>query len=167
MENKISHQLVDLNEDYIFTNEKKGFASNISTDDIYLFLLYLDSLVFEMKSLLEIIEKFFKEIMLICYKENKLIKIGKILELQHGKLPWIEKLRKTRNHFTHNGCPYFAIDRSNNSMDFLIMKKNIHVFQKEGDFIRSSEIKDTYKNLFKYIISVIDETEILLNTLKK
>lgn len=126
-------------------NEFPGYAINDSVK--FEFIIVFDSLLFELNSVCELINKFIK--MIYQSTEDKVHKhikndrfLNYILIQEDHDDEWLKPLVDIRNHFIHQSSPYFAIDISTSKYDILIMKENIKVFNDHKRFIPLSEIKE-------------------------
>jgi hypothetical protein len=134
------------NSDHIFTTKKEGYAFDIDENLKFNLLIDLDSLLFELNSVCELMTNLFFE--LYTHAGTKLDKkkvgliIKKVIEGSGKSSSWFIDLGTHRNFFMHEGAPYFAVDVSNDQgkFDLLIMKENIKNFDDQSKFIKLSEI---------------------------
>ncbi len=134
-------------EKYIFTKEKNNeFAFTLRGDYQYLqyeILSDIDSLMFELNSVLELIGKFFKKIYLLIklnsFDTKKII--IEIIKQTSMDNDWYTLLKKIRNEFIHESAPYIAVDCTNKKLELLIMKENIKSFEDKKKFIKLKEIQ--------------------------
>ena len=112
----------------------------------YSLLADLDSLLFELNAVCELMTTFFEQLYVHAGKAMPKSTAGSsiryVLE-QAGEDPWwFVQLDTHRNFFMHEGAPYAAIDTSKapNDYDLLIMKKNLKSFDDPNEFVRLSEI---------------------------
>ena len=134
-------------EEHEFTAEKEGYAFSIDDNLKYQLLIDIDSLLFELNSLCELMTQFFEKLHLLAGvgmpKKNAGLSIKSVLDLAKQDSSWFVNLDKHRNFFMHNGAPYLAVDISPsiNGVDVLVMKENLRAFDDHGKFIRLSEIE--------------------------
>jgi hypothetical protein len=129
-------------------------------------LLAIDSFLFEFRAYLDLLARFAHGVLVALGKgpsQTESLSSGKVVELtsKNGKLKphafllyisdkvsmspdWYEFLSAHRNFFTHGGAPYCAIEdlmERPPKFDLIIMKANIHDFQKAdpSDYFRVSE----------------------------
>lgn len=159
----LQEEIYDRTKDYedsnVFTSKEKGRAIKIDTIIIYDFLLYVDSVVFEMKSLVELIIKYFDKIDLLCNKEEKQIQIDTLQQLKSVYFEWHKELSLLHNHFAHNATPYLAVNISEDKKDIIIKKENIKAFDEKGESIEISKIEKIYSDLYIVIRTIFFEVE--------
>lgn len=123
------------------TLSHEGYAFKLDDNLKFSFLLDLDSLLFELNSVCELMTRFF-ELSYSCAGRALPAKsvgcaVKGVLEAAGQDTQWFRDLDSHRNFFNHNGAPYFAVDLSNPAIyDLLIMKKNLRTFEDETAFLR-------------------------------
>ncbi len=140
---------------HIFIIDKNGYAfpdpSNSKYNCInnlkYKLIADIDSFLFELNSLCELMMKLFERLYEHAEKnlpeKNAGLSIKAILEEAGGNSNWFTFLDDHRNTFIHEATPYLAIDISeSDNYDLLIMKENIKRFVDPEIFIRLSELND-------------------------
>lgn len=155
-EKKIYREIDGYSEDHVFTNEKKGYATKIPPKITYAFLFHLDALLFEMNSACELFKIFIYEFHTVSGNtlsgEKSTGKhISEILQKAGHDDSWFKRLDGIRNYFTHEGCPYFAVDITTEKYDILIMRNNLYDFNEEKDYYRLSELKEIYDHFKNYL----------------
>jgi hypothetical protein len=130
---------------YVSTPSHQGYAFKLKDDLKFSFLLDLDSLLFELNSVCELMVRFF-ELSYSCAGQrlsakSASLEVKRVLKAARKDTQWFRNLDTHRNFFLHNGAPYFAVDLTNSAVhDLLIMKKNLHVFDDESKFMRLTTI---------------------------
>lgn len=133
-------------ESNVFTRTKKGCALHINNDLKYNIICDLDSLLFEINSVCELIKKLFETLYSHAskpIKKNKLgLEIKSIFENADHNPNWYRDLVEYRNFFIHEATPYIAIDITNGpgNYDLLIMRENLTLFEDPKNFITLSEL---------------------------
>lgn len=131
-----------------FTTRKEGYAFKIDDDLKYQLLIDIDSLLFELNSLCELMTQFFENLHSLAGaqipKENVGPSIKAVLDAANQDSSWFITLDNHRNFFMHRGAPYIAVDVSPtlNGADVLVMKENLKSFADKEKFIRLSEIEE-------------------------
>ncbi len=175
---RINAEVIDLfevaenhEESNIFTKTTEGYALRTDNDLKYNLICDIDSLLFELNSVCELMTKLFESLYShagkALKKEDVGLKIKSIIESAKQNSSWFRALDEHRNFFIHNGAPYVAIDISNGpgSYELLIMRENLKSFEDNEKFIRLSDlnkivqgfinskpiIQDNLINLFKTI----------------
>ena len=127
------------------TSSHEGYAFDLDDDLKFNFLLDLDSLLFELNSICELMMCFFE--LLYAHAGRPLpaaapgLAIRNVLEAAGQNTQWFRDLDSHRNFFSHNGAPYFAVDLSDPpGYDLLIMKNNLRTFEDETAFLRLSAL---------------------------
>jgi len=141
--------------EHVFQTKKDGYAFRVTEDLTYHILIDIDSLLFELNSCCELINKFFQA--LYNHSGNNITdqQVGpRIREIvtQAGQNPsWFIKLDSHRNFLIHEGAPYIAVDLSNgpNNYDLLIMKENIYEFVDKDKFFSLSELNDIVQGFLR------------------
>lgn len=134
-------------EEHEFTAKKEGYAFSIDDNLKYQLLIDIDSLLFELNSLCELMAQFFENLHSLAGvgmpKKNAGLSIKSVLDSAKQDSSWFVNLDDHRNFFMHNGAPYMAVDISPNmnGVDVLVMKENLRDFADTGKFIRLSEIE--------------------------
>ena len=134
------------NSKHIFTPKNEGYVFEIDENLKFNLLIDLDSLLFELNSVCELMTNLFFE--LYTHAGNKIDKkkvgrlIKKVIEGSGKPSDWFIDLDTHRNFFMHEAAPYFAVDvtKGQGKFDLLIMKENIKNFDDRSKFIKLSEI---------------------------
>jgi hypothetical protein len=132
--------------DYVFTVKKEGYAFDINENLKFNLLIDLDSLLFELNSVCELMTNLFFELYTHAGKQIDKKKVGpiikKLIEGSGKSSDWFIDLDTHRNFFMHEGAPYFAVDisKDQSKFDLLIMKENIKSFDDQSKFIKLSKI---------------------------
>jgi len=134
-----------------FSEKCEGVAFAIDDNLKYQLLIDIDSLLFELNSLCEMMRQFFEQLHALAGtsmpKENPGLSIKSVLDKANQDSSWFVALDNHRNFFLHNGAPYVAVDISPSlkGVDILIMKENIKSFGDESKFLRLSDINTIVK----------------------
>jgi hypothetical protein len=134
-----------------FSENCEGVAFAIDNDLKYQLLIDIDSLLFELNSLCELMGQFFERLHALAGtsipKKNPGLSIKSVLDKANQDSSWFVALDNHRNFFLHNGAPYVAVDISPslNGFDVLITKENIKSFGDESKFLRWSDIDKIVK----------------------
>jgi hypothetical protein len=132
--------------EHVFSKTHEGVAFTVDDDLKYRLLIDIDSLLFELNSLCELMGQFFEQLHILAGtsmpKKNFGLSINAVLDNAKQDSSWFVSLDNHRNFFLHNGAPYVAVDisRSLQDTDVLIMKENIKSFDDESKFLRLSDI---------------------------
>lgn len=135
-------------ESHVFTKTTKGYALRIDNDLKYRIICDIDSLLFEINSVCELMTKLFESLYSHAGKPLEKKKVGlnikSIIENAKQNPSWFVNLTEHRNFFIHEGAPYIAIDISNGSGNYelLIMKENLKSFENKATFITLSELNE-------------------------
>jgi hypothetical protein len=138
-------------EEHIFTQHKEGYVFDIDEKLKFNLLVDIDSLLFELNSVCELMASLFLELYTHIGKNIKKQRVGiiikKIIEGAGESSDWFIELDKQRNFFMHEGAPYFAVDISegHGKYDLLIMRENIKFFNDQSKFIKLSDINSIVK----------------------
>lgn len=139
---------VDQHKPYhVSTNEYEGTALDIDNDLKYQLLIDIDSLLFELNSVCDLMKDFFQEFHAIAGKhvpgKNVGLALKSLLDQAEQDSSWFISLDEHRNFFIHNGSPYIAVELSESGefVDLLIMKENLKSFQDSSKYLRWSDIK--------------------------
>jgi len=133
-------------EKHVSTLHAEGYAFDIDDNLKYNLLIDIDSLLFELNSVCELMTSLFYELYANIGRQIKKKDVGKIIkgviESTGNSGTWFQKLVSQRNFFIHEAAPYFAIDitKGAGSYDLLIMRENIKSFVDQSKFIKMSEI---------------------------
>ncbi len=151
--NRINKEVYDVykaveihNSDHIFTLKKEGYAFDIDENLKFNLLIDLDSLLFELNSVCELMTNLIFELYTHAGKNIDKKKVGfiikKVIEESGESSDWFINLDTHRNFFMHEGAPYIAADVTNgpDNYDLLIIKENIMNFDDLSKFIKLSEI---------------------------
>jgi len=134
------------NSEHIFTDQIEGYAFDVEENLKFNLLIDIDSLLFELNSVCELMTNLFFILYTHAGKTIEKKKVGliikKIIDASGKSSKWFIDLDNHRNFFMHEAAPYFAIDISNGpgKFDLLIMKENIKVFDDHSKVIKLSEI---------------------------
>jgi len=129
-----------------FSAQREGYAFDIDENLKFNLLIDIDSLLFELNSVCELMTNLFYELYNHAGKTIEKKKVGliikKIIEGYRKSSVWFTDLDSHRNFFMHEGAPYFAVDvsKGHGKYDLLIMKENIKIFNDHSKFIKLSEI---------------------------
>lgn len=151
-------------ESNVFTRIKGGYALRINNDLKYNIICDLDSLLFEINSVCELITKFFESLYSHAgksIKKNTLgLKIRSIIENANQNPRWFSDLVEHRNFFIHEAAPYIAVDITNGpgNYELLIMRENLTLSEDPEKFITLSELNEIVRGF-------IDATPIIQNDL--
>lgn len=132
--------------EHIFAEQREGHAFDIQENLKFNLLIDIDSLLFELNSVCELMTSLFFVLYTHIGKTIKKKEVGiiikKIIEGAGKSSGWFIELDNHRNFFMHEGAPYFAVDVSEGpgKYDLLIMKENIKFFDDHSKFIKLSEI---------------------------
>ncbi len=128
------------------TPKTEGVALRVADNLKYSLLADLDSLLFELNAVCELMTTLFEKLHVHAKKQMPKKTAGAsirhVLE-QAGEDPsWFVQLDTHRNFFMHEGTPYVAIDTSNapTNYDLLIMKQNLKSFDDPNKFMRLSDM---------------------------
>ena len=130
----------------IFTAKMEGYVIDINENLKFKIFIDIDSLLFELNSVCELITKLFsmlyRHVGIKLDKKNVGIIIKELIEKSGKSSDWFIDLDTHRNFFMHEGAPYFAIDvtKDKDKFDLLIMKENIKNFDDQSKYIKLSEI---------------------------
>lgn len=133
-------------KEHVFTEKQEGYAFNIEENLKFNLLLDIDSLLFELNSVCELMRSLFQvlyaSIGINITKEEAGLKIKEVIEKAGETSNWFIALDNHRNFFMHHAAPYFAIDVSEGpgKYDLLIMRENIKYFNNPKKFVALSEI---------------------------
>jgi len=131
---------------HVFTPQQAGAAVRVDDALIYDLLVDIDSLLFELNAIAELMKALFTAVYshagkpLLPGQAGKAIQ--KVLADANKDSSWFRKLNDTRNLFAHNATPYLAIDISNDPWDLIIMKKNLFIFSNPTEFLLLKEINE-------------------------
>lgn len=147
-----------------FSEGNEGFALPLDNDLKYNLITDIDSLLFELNSVCELMEKLFD--LLYSHagqgqhtkKGTAGLKIKSVIENSEQDPGWFRALDDHRNFFIHEGAPYFVIDITGGpeNYDMLIMKENIKEFKDESKYIKLSELNEMVQG-FEAAIPAIQE----------
>ena len=149
-------------EEHICTESKEGFVFTIEEDLKFNLLIDIDSLLFELNSVCELIMRLFFELYTHIGKNIKNKELGllikRIIEDAGQSSDWFKKLDTQRNLFMHLAAPYFAVDISEGpgNFDLLIMNENVKLFDDYSKFIKLSDINSIVKG-FSVAKTIIQE----------
>ena len=128
------------------TPTHEGYAFDLDDDLKFNFLLDLDSLLFELNSVCDLITHLFELLYSHAGRPLPTMPAGRairsVLAAAGHDTDWFRDLDTHRNFFSHNGAPYFAVDLSGPAgYDLLIMKKNLRTFEDKTAFLRLSALE--------------------------
>lgn len=141
------YSIAEKHEDrYVFTKNKNGYGLRVDNDLKYSLLCDIDSLLFEIQSVCELMTKLFKS--LYAHTDQVIddkkigLKIKSIIDGTGQDSSWFSELAGHRNLFIHEAAPYIAIDISGGSghYELLIMKENLKSFEDNDKFVTMSEL---------------------------
>ena len=133
-------------KEHVFTLQKEGDVFNLDDNLKFNLLIDIDSLLFELNSVCELMTSLIFVLYEYIGKPIKKKEVGltikKIIEEAGNSSDWFQELDKQRNFFMHEAAPYFAVDISKGpgKYDLLIMRENIKFFDDHSKFIKLSEI---------------------------
>ena len=136
----------DHNSEHVFTAQREGYVFDIEKNLTFNLLIDINSLLFELNSVCELMTNLFFEIYTHAGKNIEKKKVGLIIRklLEDNRIPsgWFVELDNHRNFFMHKGAPYLAVDvsKGHGKYDLLIMKENINTFDDHSKFIKLSEV---------------------------
>jgi hypothetical protein len=147
-------------KEHVFTESKEGYAFSISENLKFNLLIDIDSLLFELNSVCELMTSLFfvlyTHIGKSIKKKETGIEIKRVIENAGRSPDWFIELDNHRNFFMHTAAPFFAVDVSQGTgkYDLLIMKENIKFFNDPSKFIALSEINSIVNgfSIAKHII---------------
>ncbi len=133
-------------EEHIFTEEREGYVFDIDERLKFNLLVDIDSLLFELNSICELMASLFYELYTGIGNKIKKKEVGlrikNIIEGTGKSSNWFIELDNQRNFFMHEAAPYLAVDISEGpgNYDLLIMRENIKIFNDPSKFLRLSKI---------------------------
>lgn len=132
-----------------FTAAYNAYVFDLPADFLCELLIDLDALLFEVNSCCELMSLLFEGLYKHAGRELPHKSVGltirQVLETAGQDPAWFQSLNRHRNFFIHNGAPYFAVDLSKadeGNYDLLIMKRNLHSFDDEDEFVPFSKLKE-------------------------
>ncbi|MDQ0170586.1 hypothetical protein [Paenibacillus tundrae] len=158
---EIENYLIDVKEEYIFTQKNDGFALRIN-DDLKLDLLIdIDAFLFEVNSCCELLGQYMYELYTALGIPLSRDKIGKTqAEILRGKgidTSWFRKLDDSRNFFIHHAAPYIAIDVTDyESKNLIIMKDNLKTFTDPKKYMTLATLVEIREG-FRKSLSIFQE----------
>lgn len=157
--NKLFQATKNHKDEHVFKEGKDGvaFPNKGIEKDIYLLIIDIDSLLFELKATCDLIEKLFIRLYNHAGKKLHKKKGGKLikddLEREGEDASWLADLNNLRVLFIHKTTPYLAIDISSaDKYDILIMKENLTSFSDNKKFIKLSKIDIILQGFHKSMI---------------
>ena len=138
-----------------YWNGHEGRALLLDDDLIYNLIIDLDSLMFELKSCLELMRQFLLQIYQVSNSKISHKQINnefKNIVLKDGmNATWYDDLEKHRTFFIHLGAPYIAIDLTNEEKyyDLIIMKENLKKFDNRKKFLLLSDLNKIVNGFLK------------------
>ena len=159
------------NDEHESTNNVEGVSLRVNRDLIYNLLINIDSLLFELNSVCDLIARLFENlhnhIDTPMPQQNAGLSIREVLQQADNDASWFNLLDRYRNFFIHEGAPYIAVDITNeeNNYDLLLMKSNLTNFDDETQFLRLSAVNSVVQGflqskpiLQQYLINKIQST---------
>lgn len=145
---------------YVFTLSHEGCALPVDNDLKYCLLADIDTLVFELNSVCELMTKLFEELHQHAGKPIKKGKTGiaikRVIEDAGQDARWFQRLDLHRNFFIHEGAPYLAVDISHEPerYELLVTKENLRTFNDPEKFVTLSELATIVRGFTgaKYIL---------------
>jgi hypothetical protein len=144
--NKVYKATKTHGKEHVFTLQKEGYVFDIDDNLKFNLLLDIDSLLFELNSVCELMTSLFYVLYTNIGRQIKKKDVGitikGIIEAAGNSSEWFQELDSQRNFFMHEAAPYFAVDISKGpgKYDLLIMRENIKFFDDHSKFIKMSEI---------------------------
>ncbi len=132
-----------------FTAADNAYVFDLPADFTYELLIDVDAILFEVNSCCELMNLFFESLYKHAGKKLPRKPIGstirQVLEAAGQDPAWFRSLKLYRNFFIHEEAPYFAVDLSKaheGTYDLLIMKRNLHSFDDEKEFVKFSKLTE-------------------------
>jgi hypothetical protein len=156
-------------ERHVFTKTKKGYAFRVNNNLKYNIICDIDSLLFEINSVCELMTKLFESLYSHAGKpiEKKKVglKIKSIIENAKQNTSWFVNLTGHRNFFIHEAAPYIAIDISGGTGNYelLIMKENLKNFKNKDKFLKLSELNEIVQGFINAKPIIQDDLVSLFN----
>ncbi len=154
---------------HVYQNDVEGYAFKIDNDLKYNLLIDIDSILFELNSVCDLMSSLFEKLYLFSGKSICKKKVGLELKKLFNKggfnSDWFQKLDNHRNFFVHEGAPYLAVDitKGFGEYDLIIMKKNLTKFDDPDEFLKLSDLNQIVSGFVK-AITIIQEK--LITTIK-
>jgi hypothetical protein len=134
------------NKEGDYWNGHEGHALLLDDELKYNLIIDLDSLIFELKSCLELMRQFLMEIYKLTNRKTSRKQINNefknIILLNDMHATWYDDLEKHRIFFIHKGAPSIAIDLTNEGeyYDLIIMKENLKKFDNRRKYLLLSDL---------------------------
>lgn len=138
-----------------YWNGHQGRALVLDDELIYNLIFDLDSLMFELKSCLELMRQFLLQIYDVSNSKISHKQINNefknIILRDDINATWYDDLEKHRRFFIHQGVPYIAIDLTNEGInyDLIIMKENLKKFDNRKKFLLLSDLNKIVNGFLK------------------
>ena len=129
-----------------YWNEHQGRALLIDDELKYNLIIDLDSLIFEIKSCLELMRQFLMGIYKLTNSKVSHKQINNefknIILQDNMNATWYDDLEKHRIFFIHKGAPYIAIDltKEDEYYNLIIMKENLKKFDNKKKYLLLSDL---------------------------
>ena len=129
-----------------YWNEHQGRALLIDDELKYNLIIDLDSLIFEIKSCLELMRQFLMGIYKLTNSKVSHKQINNefknIILQDNMNATWYDDLEKHRIFFIHKGAPYIVIDltKEDEYYNFIIMKENLKKFDNKKKYLLLSDL---------------------------
>ncbi len=143
----------DKEDDY--WNEHQGRALLLDDELKYNLIIDLDSLIFELKSCLDLMRQFLMEIYKLTNSKISHKQINNefknIVLKDDLNATWYDDLEKHRTFFIHLGAPYIAIDLTNEEKyyDLIIMKESLKKFDNRKKLLLLSDLNKIVNGFLK------------------
>ena len=134
--------------EYEYTSHSQGKPFGMPDDWKTNILIDIDSLLFELNSVCELMETFLEKMSHHAgkpvKKEEAGLEIRKIIEKAKQDSDWLEVLEAHRNFFAHPAAPYIAVDitKGPGKYDLVIMKETLKSFHDVNAFFKLSALDD-------------------------
>lgn len=163
-------ETVSYKPEHMFTETDEGCAFRVRNTNIYQLLIDIDSILFEINSLNELIKDLFISLYKLAGKEitrdDAKDIISKITQDSGFCTKWYSQLDSHRNFVTHKGAPYIAIDITTSRQEILIMKENLYDFKRDKKYFRFSELRSIVRGFGEAKDLIIEHLINMLNNSK-
>jgi hypothetical protein len=137
----------------VFTEKAEGATLEVDADGKYEAILDVDSLLFEMNSCADLMNKFFGQVRAHVGKpiddKHPGAESKKVLEAAGLDSGWFKELDRTRNFVAHEGSAYFAVDVGGKSPDLLVLKANVRSFEDANTYLRFAQLSQMVEGFYK------------------
>ncbi|MFN8179094.1 MAG: hypothetical protein U0167_14280 [bacterium] len=135
----------DVPSTHVSDRTNEGYAFRVEASLKYELLLDVDSLLFELNALCELMGLLLARIRELARDPVERTEIGPLLRrivvAASQDAEWFETLDTHRNLFSHAAAPYLAVDVSDPKRpDILVMKRNVDEFSDPTTYVRLSEL---------------------------